>query len=151
METAWIQVFILTLSQCIAPAGKMVCQEELVEYHFASEADCDRALTQMVDLASRADNILINHGKSSCRSATMQASVFADADAAKASLPDSENVAVIDGSKPSPDFLEASHSERLQNLQACEDTNGVPPCRVGEIIIEAQADAKKTEVWRQQN
>lgn len=151
METAWIQVFVLTISQCIAPAGKMVCQEELVKYHFATEADCDRALTQMIDLASRADNILLNHDRSSCSSATMQASVFADADAARASLPDGENVAVIDSSKTRPDFLEASHNERLQQLQACEDTRGVPPCRVGDIIIEAQADAKKTEVWRRQN
>ncbi len=151
METAWIQVFVLTMSQCIAPAGKMVCQEELVEYHFANEADCDRVLTQMVDLASRADNILINHDKSSCQSAMLQSSVYASADAAKASLPDAQELAVTDRNKASPDFQEASHVERLQSLQACEDTRGVPPCRVGEIIIEAQADAKKTEVWRRQN
>ena len=43
METAWIQVFVLTLSQCIAPAGKMVCQEETVQYHFTNEEDCGRA------------------------------------------------------------------------------------------------------------
>ena len=27
MDTAWIQVFVLTLAECAAPAGKTVCQE----------------------------------------------------------------------------------------------------------------------------
>ena len=40
METAWIQVFLLTMSECVAPAGKTVCQEQDVELQFLTQADC---------------------------------------------------------------------------------------------------------------
>jgi hypothetical protein len=41
MDTAWIQVFVLTLSECVAPAGKTVCQEQSFELQFLTEADCN--------------------------------------------------------------------------------------------------------------
>ena len=51
METAWIQVFVLTLTQCIAPAGKMVCEEESVQFQFADQVHCEVALAQMLDVS----------------------------------------------------------------------------------------------------
>ena len=150
METAWIQVFILTLSQCIAPAGKMVCQEEVVEYHFTSEEDCANALVQLVDLAARADNILVDRQRSNCHPAAKESVVFADSDAAKASLANSEDFVLIDGKAPPPDFMQVAHNERLASLKSCEETNGVAPCKIGDIILEAPADDDRLEVWQRQ-
>jgi hypothetical protein len=119
---------VLTLTQCIAPAGKMVCQEETIEYHFTSEDDCARALVQMLDLAARADNILVDRQRSDCRPAAMQAMVYADADAARSSLANAEGFVVIDDGTPAPDFRQAAHNERLARLKSCEETKGVAPC-----------------------
>lgn len=150
MDTAWIQVFVLTLTQCIAPAGKMVCQEETVEYHFTNEEDCARALVLMVDLAARAENILVDRTKSNCMPGAKESVVYADADGAKSSLANADNFVLIDGKEPPPDFMQVAHNERLQNMQSCEETNGVAPCKIGEIILEAAADESTTEVWRRE-
>jgi hypothetical protein len=148
METAWIQVFVLTLTQCIAPAGKMVCQEESVEYHFTNEEDCARALVLMVDLAARADNTLVDRSKSNCTPGAKESVVYADSDGAKSSLANTENFVLIDGKEPPPDFMQVAHDVRLENTKSCEETNGVAPCKIGEIILEAAADESRTEVWR---
>ena len=37
MDTAWIQVFVLTLSECVAPAGKAVCQEREFDLQFLTK------------------------------------------------------------------------------------------------------------------
>lgn len=150
MDTAWIQVFVLTLTQCIAPAGKMVCQEETVEYHFTNEDDCARALVQMLDLAARADNILVDRQRSDCKPAAKESIVYADADDARSSLADAEGFVLIDSEAPAPDFIQSAHDARLAKLKSCEQTNGVAPCKIGEIIIEAAAETKKTEIWRRQ-
>ena len=150
METAWIQVFVLTLTQCIAPAGKMVCQEETVDYHFTNEDDCARALVMMVDLAARAENILVDRSQSNCAPAAKESVVYADADGAKASLANTEDFILIDGAQPPPDFMQAAHSERLDALKSCEETNGVAPCKIGEIILEASADEPPPEIWRRE-
>ena len=110
METAWIQVFVLTLSQCIAPAGKMVCQEETVQYHFTNEEDCARALVLMVDLAARAENILVDRQRSNCSPGAKESVVYADADGAKESLANTENFVLIDGKAPPPDFMQVAHT-----------------------------------------
>ncbi len=150
METAWIQVFVLTLTQCIAPAGKMVCQEDIVEYHFTNEEDCARALVLMVDLAAHAENILVDRQRSNCSPAAKESIVFADSDDAKSSLANSENFVLIDGKAPPPDFMQAAHSERLEGMKPCDETNGVAPCRIGEIIVEAAPESPETEVWQRQ-
>ena len=150
METAWIQVFVLTLSQCIAPAGKMVCQQETVEYHFTSEDDCARALVQLVDLAARSDNVIVDRERSNCKPAAMESVVFADADNAKGSLANTEDFVLIDGKSPEPDFTQSAHAERLANTRTCEETNGVAPCKIGEIILEAASESDRGEVWVRQ-
>jgi hypothetical protein len=151
METAWIQVFVLTLTQCLAPAGKMVCQEETVEYYFASEDDCARAIVQMVDLAARADNILVDRERSDCKPGVKQTQVYASDDEARSSMTGSTNVLLIDDQVPPPDFMQSAHNDRLNDLQSCEETKGVAPCKIGEIIIEGAAEGRQTEVWKRQN
>jgi len=148
METAWIQVFVLTLAQCIAPAGKMVCQEETVEYQFTSEDDCASALVQLVDLAARAENVIVDRQRSNCRAAARESVVYADADAARASLAASDDFVLIDGKSPPPDFVQVAHEERLASLKSCEETNGIAPCKIGDIILEAAAEEPGAPVWR---
>ena len=150
METAWIQVFVLTLAQCIAPAGKLVCQEETVEYHFTNEEDCASALVMMVDLAARADNVLVDRQRSDCKPAATESVVFADANDARSSLANSENFVLIDSETPRPDFMQAAHDERLAALKSCDETNGVAPCKIGQIILEAPVDAGDAQVWRRE-
>ena len=150
METAWIKVFVLSLSQCIAPAGKIICQEETVEYQFANEEDCASALVQMMDMAAHVDNVLIDRQKSDCRPAVKESNVFAsDADAAS-SLGTDANVLLTSDEPPQPDRLQAAHDERLQNTKSCEETSGVAPCRIGSIIVEPAAEAVRSNVWKQQ-
>ena len=150
METAWIQVFVLTMTQCIAPAGKMVCQEETVEYYFTSEDDCARALVQMVDLAARADNILVDRDRSDCKPAVKETSVFASSDDARSSMSPGQDVVLIDDEIPAPDFMQSAHNDRLKDMQACDETDGVAPCKIGDIIIEAAAEVRQTQIWQQQ-
>jgi hypothetical protein len=150
METAWIQVFVLTMTQCIAPAGKLVCQEETVEYHFTNEEDCASALVMMVDLAARAENVLVDRQKSDCKPAATESVVFADADNAKSSLANAENFVLIDGESPQPDFMQAAHDERLAALPSCDETNGVAPCKIGTIILEAPSEPGGAEIWRRE-
>ena len=151
METAWIKVFILTLTQCMAPAGKMICQEETVEYQFASEEDCAQALVQIVDLAARADNILVDRQKTDCKPAVKESPVFADGDTARASLGSNASAILINDKVPPTDFLRAAHDARLKETKPCDETNGVAPCRIGEIIVEAATESRSSGVWRQQN
>jgi hypothetical protein len=148
METAWIQVFVLTLTQCIAPVGKMVCQEQTVEYQFTNEEDCANTLVQLVDLSAHVDTVLIDRQKSNCSPAARESVVFADADGAKASLANTDDFVLIDGKQPPPDFMQAAHDERLETLQSCEETNGVAPCKIGQIILEPAAKESGTKVWR---
>jgi hypothetical protein len=150
METAWIKVFVLTLAQCVAPAGKLVCQEEIVEYHFVSEDDCTRALEQMIDFAARADNVLVDRAKSSCNAGAVESAVYTSGSDTGAPDLSARGLARVKSTSPPPDFLQVVHSERLQGMKTCEDTSGVAPCKIGSIIIEAATEQNQAEVWQQQ-
>lgn len=151
METAWIQVFILTLTQCIAPAGKMVCQEESVEFQFADQVDCEVALAQMLDVSARVDNVIVKRESSHCRAATKEMKIYANAQEAGGQYEGAENLAMLEVDDPPPDFTQAAHQERLKTLHNCDEVAGVAPCKIGEIIIEAAAETENSGVWRRQN
>jgi hypothetical protein len=53
--------------------------------------------------------------------------------------------------EPSPDFTQTAHRERLKTLQNCEDVSNVPPCKIGEIIIESDDEPESVAIWRRQN
>jgi hypothetical protein len=76
--------------------------------------------------------------------------VFADSEEARASLANSEDFVLIDGKAPPPDFTQVAHNERLASLKSCEETNGVAPCKIGDIILEAPAEDDRLEVWRRE-
>ncbi|MFT5501155.1 MAG: hypothetical protein ACI88G_001288 [Woeseiaceae bacterium] len=150
METVWIQVFVLTLTQCFAPSGKMVCQEEAVQYQFTNKDDCDHALVQMINVASSADNVIVNKDSSHCRPAAIESMAFNTVDEVNAKFGKTEGWQVLDDENRAADFTQTAHQDRLSNLFECEDVAGVAPCKIGQIIIEASADRPKPEIWQQQ-
>ncbi|MDH3350018.1 MAG: hypothetical protein OEM51_00610 [Gammaproteobacteria bacterium] len=147
MDTAWIQVFVLTLAECVAPAGKTVCQEREFDLQFLTRADCELALEQLVTLKTESEHVIVNKSKSSCAPSARETNIFASVDAVSAAADDSRgwrDPAV----KVAASAQSASHQDRLEKLPACEDTDGEAPCKMGGIIIEAATDGKSVEVWR---
>lgn len=150
METVWIQVFVLTLTQCIAPAGKMVCQEEAVQYQFLNNDDCEHALVQMVNVASSADSVIVNKNSSHCRPAAIESMAFSSVEEANAKFGNAEGWQVLTDANQPADFTQTAHQDRLKNLHECEDVAGVAPCKIGQIIIEAAAETESADIWRRQ-
>ena len=66
MDTAWIQVFVLTIAECVTPAGKTICQEQQLEMVFLNENDCNVALEQLVSLKSDAEDVIVDAERSKC-------------------------------------------------------------------------------------
>jgi hypothetical protein len=147
MDTAWIQVFVLALSECVAPAGKTVCQEQSFELHFLTQADCEFALQQLVALKQESESVIIDPAKASCAPTARQRQVFASLDAIERANRDKANWKAPDTGDTSPGQALASHRERLAGLPECDQEGVEAPCKVGEIIIEA-GDVEPVEVWR---
>lgn len=147
MDTAWIQVFVLTLSECVAPAGKTVCQEQSFELQFLTQADCEYALQQLVSLKQESESVIIDPAKASCAPTARQQPVFASLAAIEDANRDKGNWKPPKTSDTSPGVALASHRERLASLPDCDEDGAEAPCKVGEIIIEA-GDVEPVEVWR---
>lgn len=150
MDVAWIQVFVLTLSECVAPAGKTICQEREFELQFLNQADCEFALVQLVALKSESESVIVNAERSSCAPSARQQEVFASVDGINDANRETDGwqAPAIDKTQPAPSKV--AHQQRLANLQSCEDTGGVAPCKIGEIIIE-DASERDVDVWRLKN
>ena len=147
MDTAWIQVFVLTLSECIAPAGKTVCQEQSLELQFLTQADCELALQQLVSLKQASESVIIDPARASCAASARQQRVYASLDAIEEAnrgrddwkppqVPDTDTGVAL-----------ASHQERLARLPDCGEEGVEAPCKVGEIIIES-GGVESVDVWR---
>jgi hypothetical protein len=150
METVWIPVFILTLTQCIAPEGKMVCQESVVQYQFLDKNDCEHALKQIVNVASTAENVIVNQDASHCRASATESQAYTSLAEAKAALGNPESLAVLTEESRSVDATQSAHQERLNGLQECDDVAAVPPCKIGQIIVEPSSEAKPAEILQHQ-
>jgi hypothetical protein len=155
MDTGWIQVFVLTLAECVAPAGKTVCQEQEVQYQFVDRQECETVLQQLIDYSAGSDNVIVNAEQSSCLPTVVQRDVFASVAEADEQLSDTEGWGVLEaereaqgeGGAGEDSQTGAAHQQRLASLPACEDVNRRPPCKVGQIIIEAES-GQELEVWR---
>lgn len=147
MDTGWIQVFVLTLAECVAPAGKTACQESQFELYFLTLTDCEFALEQLLELKSRAENVIVDEQRSGCATSTRQREVFASLDAATQVLGAQPGWRAPDVDRREPSRTSISHQERLASLQTCDQTGGLAPCKIGEIIIEGAAE--QVEVWQQ--
>ena len=147
MDIAWIQVFVLTLSECVAPAGKTVCQEQEFELQFLSQSDCEFAMQQLVSLKQESDKVIIDTNKASCTVSARQSRVFTSADGVGDAVGDDKNWRAPKNDESQPGVEKAAHQERLASLPACGEAAGVAPCRIGDIIIE-EATTDPVEVWR---
>lgn len=147
MDATWIQVFVLTLSECVAPAGKTVCQEHEIEMQFLTEAECTTALRQLVALKDQFDNIIVNRQKSGCAPSARQTEAFASLDAAKAAS-DSDSWHDPEAADAETAAATERHATRLENLASCEESLGRAPCKMGDIIIEGASSGTPVEVWR---
>ncbi|NOX70290.1 MAG: hypothetical protein GXP15_13960 [Gammaproteobacteria bacterium] len=148
MDTAWIQVFVLTLSECLAPAGKTICQEQEMQLQFTTEADCELAKEQLVSLMDRAEDVIVNREKTHCAASARQQTVFATQEEVRQQSDTAWTAPASDEDIPL-DFAQQAHQVRLENLPACEEVDGTTPCKIGDIIIEG-ASERQTEVWRKE-
>ena len=147
MESTWIQVFILTISECVAPAGKTVCQESQFELEFLTSADCETALEQLVVLKNEADDVIVNAEASSCAPSARQTTGYSSLAAIDSALGSTPGWRVPEGADAEPSAAQVSHEDRLKNLPTCEASQGVAPCKIGSIIMEG-ATPQTVEVWR---
>lgn len=148
MDIAWIKVVVLTLAECVAPEGKTVCQEQLVNYYFVDEVECQKVLEQLIDYRDGFENVIVNKDNSSCQPAAKDLQVFASRSKADEYFSEMGGLGVISDEPSMKDFLQQRHDMRLEGLNACDDENSITPCRRGDIIIESMTE-NKTEVWRQ--
>ncbi len=149
MDAIWIKVFILTLSECVAPAGKTVCQEQQLEMQFLAQAECEVALQQLIEIKDQSANTIVNRDQSGCAPSARQAEAFPSAEAVKAASDAGRwhEPAAITTAAPSA----MAHEERLASLKSCEETLGVAPCKLGDIIVEGASTGRPVEIWRRSN
>jgi len=148
MDTAWIQVFVLTLAECVAPAGKTVCQEREFDLQFLTRADCEVALEQLVSLKEESASVIVDRGKSSCAPSARQSEIFADLDAVSNATGDKEGWQDPVNEEDVASPTRVSHQQRLDDLPDCEASDGQVPCKMGGVIVEAESKGDSVEVWR---
>ena len=148
MDTAWIPIFILTFAECVAPAGKTVCQEHEFELQFLTEADCNQALEQLVAVKDSSESIIVNKEKTQCAPSARQHRVYSSL--AEIGVDDDTAWVAPATGEPKTDTMRAAHQTRLESLPSCDDSEGVAPCKIGESIIEEAEAPRKVEVWRRE-
>jgi hypothetical protein len=157
MDTAWIQVFVLTLSECVAPSGKTVCQEQETQYVFFDRRDCEAALQAFIEAKANDETVIVHPDRSRCLPSARQRPVFASLEEANQQLADIEGWGVIPpGQEQAQDRQPADSSrtaylDRLQSLPECDAARSVTPCKVGQIIVESPPEERKIPVWRKQD
>lgn len=149
MDTGWIQVFVLTLSECFAPSGKTVCEQQELHMQFVDQAECELALEQLVSLKEGAENVIVYRDRSHCAPSARQQTVYKSLDAINEQFAAVPNWTAPDVDESRADFTQSTHQERLTSLSDCEDVGGVAPCKIGEIIIE-DATQESVEIWRRE-
>lgn len=155
MDTSWIQVFVLTLSECVAPSGKTVCQQQEVQYQFSDREDCEAVLQELIAAKANDENVIVNESRSRCLPTAKEQQVFASLDEANQQLADSAGWGILpaggkqeqEPSQPSSNGTHAAYQSRLENLPECDAEDRVTPCKVGQIIVESDT-AKDVQVWK---
>ncbi len=148
MDTAWIQVFLLTMSECVAPSGKTVCQEQDVELQFLTQADCEAALEQLVALKQESEKVIIDPDKASCVATARKQEIFVSLEAIQNVYGSQESWKAPATDQTGPSRERTLHQERLASLPVCGESSSVP-CKMGDIIIE-EATGDSIDVWRRQ-
>lgn len=149
MATAWVQVFILTFAECVAPAGKTVCQEQQWQLQFLTRADCEYALEQLLVSKDASERVIVDRQKSGCAPSAAEVQIYESLDAIDGVLGDTANWRAPGEVDQRRKSVNKAHQERLAELMSCEDTSYVAPCRVGDIIVE-DASGDNVEVWQRE-
>jgi hypothetical protein len=147
MATTWIQVFILTLAECVAPAGKTVCQEQHFELQFLTMSDCEYALEQLITMKEQSEYVIVNRQKSGCAPTAAESDSYASLEAINEANKDTAGWRVAGENDARRIAVNMNHDERLKNLMSCEETDFVVPCKIGDIIVE-DATGNSVEVWK---
>lgn len=150
MDVAWIPVFVLTLSECVAPTGKTVCQASQYELQFLTRADCEKALAELISLKEESENVIVNADESFCAPSARQHSVYASLDAVTEAHRGATGWRAPEPENPTPAPSRVAHEERLAELKSCDETGGTAPCKIGDIIIEG-SDESEIKVWKKKN
>ena len=147
MDSAWIKVFILTISECVAPAGKNVCQQQEFQLEFLTQSDCQAALQELTALKDASKDVIVNHTASGCAPSAREASTFESLAAIDKAYKDEPGWRTPGKETPAApsERTEAFH-ERLDSLQSCDDTHWVAPCKNDSIIVESTS-GDPVEVW----
>jgi len=148
METVWIQIFILTFAECVAPAGKAVCQEQQFELQFLNKADCEYALQQLIATKDDSDRIIVNRQKSACAPSAVESEAFDSLEAINQANKDTVGWRVPGETDARRSAVNQDYNARLAELMSCEETSNVVPCKVGDIIVEDES-GDRVEVWKQ--
>ena len=151
MDIAWIPIFVLTLTECVAPPGKTVCQQQEIEMQFLTRAECEAALEQLITLKDASETVIVEKERSSCTPSAREHSVFASLQELIDSTEDPQSFRIPDIDETTPGETRKQHEARLEKLATCEQTNGVAPCKIGEIIIEDATEGEPVEVWRRKD
>ncbi|HET6630089.1 MAG TPA: hypothetical protein VFG91_09970 [Woeseiaceae bacterium] len=157
MDTAWIQVFVLTLSECVAPSGKTVCQPQETQYVFYDRRDCEAVLQELVAAKKNDETVIVNPDRSRCLPTAKQQPVYASLEEAEQELADAAGWGVIppgdktrDAPQESPDTKRVAYLDRLQSLPECNEEKTVTPCKVGQIIVESPPEEEEVEIWQKE-
>lgn len=147
MDTSWIQIFVLTFAECVAPAGKTVCQEQQFELRFLSRADCNYALEQFLAMKDEDEHVIVNRQKSGCAPSAAQSQTFPSLEAINDEYKDTVGWRAPGESDIRRSAVNKDHRQRLETLMSCEETGNVVPCKVGDIIVE-DTDGDRVDVWK---
>ena len=102
---------------------------------------------QLVALKDESPNVIVNRERSGCTPSARQSSVFASLDEVRDGLADKKDWKAPEKDEASPDKVSGTYEERLASLKTCEESEGVAPCKVGEIIVEG-VTGDPVEVWK---
>jgi hypothetical protein len=99
-------------------------------------------------LKDAAENVIVDKSRSGCAPSARQQPVFSSLAQAAESVQDKGNWLPPERQEPAVASTRKLHQARLESLATCEETKGVAPCKVGEIIIEDATAGEPVEVWR---
>ncbi|MCH9693244.1 MAG: hypothetical protein K0U72_01935 [Gammaproteobacteria bacterium] len=145
MESVWIQVFVLTVAECVAPAGKSVCQEQSFELQFLTRRDCEYAYEQLITMKDELDNVIIDRSQSGCTASASEVTSYETIDSVAAASDDDWRMPTNTEQRRAA--VNTQHRARLEQVKTCEESRGRAPCKIGEIIVE-EATGDSVEVWR---
>ncbi len=99
-------------------------------------------------LKDASDTVIVDRSRSRCVASAVERDVYASFDDINWDGQDPAAVQPAPRDAAAVDETSAAHKERLESLKTCEESGGVAPCKIGEIIIEEAQSPESVEVWR---